>query len=311
MSQHHDPVHPDSEHLTAEVLADLDLGLLDAASTSHARHHLTHCRPCAQLRDDLATVTATLAELPPVPMPDSVWERLSEAVAAEPVVTPEGAATVVPLAGGRQRRSWRPGIGLVAGAAGVALIGAIVVPILNDSGSSDLSGGDGSVASGDRAPAESASVPPVAYVASRTGTDYQPEALERQATSLVASRSAFTATATLPPEPSTGPSPEDTAAPPSGTPSASPSGTPLDSASADVVLKLTAGPAAAQACLESYLDAPGIMPLAIDIGTWDGRPAAVIVLPDDVDPTVAEVWVIDPDCAGPEDPLLYFATISR
>lgn len=310
MSQHHDPVHPDSEHLTAEVLADLDLGLLDAESTAHARQHLTHCRPCGQRRDDLAIVTATLAELPPVTMPDAVWERLSASVGAEPVLTPEGAATVVPIGEARRRRSWRPGMGLVAGAAGVALVGAIVVPILNNSGSSDLSGGDGSVAADGGAPAETASVPPVAYVASRTGTDYQPEALERQAISLVASRSAFTATATLPPEESTQPSPEDTAAP-SGTPSPTPSGTPVDSATPDVVLKLTAGPAAAQACLESYLDAPGIMPLAIDIGTWDGRPAAVIVLPDEGDPTAANVYVIDPDCAGPEDPLLYFAVISR
>jgi hypothetical protein len=311
MSQHHDPVHPDSEHLTAEVLADLDLGLLDAESTAHAQQHLTHCRPCGQLRDDLAAVTATLAELPPVTMPDAVWERLSAAVAAEPVLTPEGAATVVPLGEARQRRSWRPGMGLVAGAAGVALVGAIVVPMLNSSSSSDLAGGDGSVTADGGAPAESASVPPVAYVASRTGTDYQPEALERQATSLVASRSAFTATATLPPEASSKPNPEDTAPAPSGTPSATPSGTPLDSATPDVVLKLTAGPAAAQACLESYLDAPGIMPLAIDIGTWDGEPAAVIVLPNDADPTAADVWVIDPDCTGPEDPLFYFATISR
>ncbi len=32
MSQHHDPVHPDSDHLTPEVLADLELGLLDDES---------------------------------------------------------------------------------------------------------------------------------------------------------------------------------------------------------------------------------------------------------------------------------------
>jgi hypothetical protein len=303
MSQHHDPVHPDSEHLTAEVLADLDLGLLDAESAAHAQQHLAHCRPCGQLRGDLATVTATLAELPPVTMPDDVWERLSAAVGAEPVLTPEGAATVVPIGGARQRRSWRPGMGLVAGAAGVALVGAIVVPILNSSSSSDPSAGSGSVAADRSAPGESASVPPVAYVASRTGTDYQPEALERQATSLMASRSAFTATATLPPEASTEPTPEDSAP--------TPSGTALGTDSSGVVLKLTAGPGAARACLESYLDAPDIMPLAIDIGTWDGRPAAVIVLPNDTDPTAADVWVIDPDCAGPEDPLLYFATISR
>jgi xanthine dehydrogenase YagT iron-sulfur-binding subunit len=40
MSQHHDPVHPDSDHLTPELVADLDEGLLDATSTEHARPDL-------------------------------------------------------------------------------------------------------------------------------------------------------------------------------------------------------------------------------------------------------------------------------
>ena len=56
----------------------------------------------------------------------------------------------------------------------------------------------------------------------------------------------------------------------------------------------------------------GVTPLAIDIGLWNGKPAAVIVLPKD-DPTLAEVWVIKPSCstANAEDPLIYYATITR
>ena len=81
MSQHHDPVHPDSEHLTAEVLADLDLGLLDDASAEHARHHLEHCAQCTQLHDDLGSLTRSLGSLGGSgtaseslePMPDDVW----------------------------------------------------------------------------------------------------------------------------------------------------------------------------------------------------------------------------------------------
>jgi hypothetical protein len=71
-------------------------------------------------------------------------------------------------------------------------------------------------------------------------------------------------------------------------------------------------PAAAQACLEGYLGVSDVAPLAIDIGVWQGRPAAVIVLPLD-DPTLAEVWVINPKCttSAEKDPLYYFATISR
>jgi hypothetical protein len=79
------------------------------------------------------------------------------------------------------------------------------------------------------------------------------------------------------------------------------------------VAALATDPAAAQACLEGYLDASGVAPLAIDIGTWEGSPAAIIVLPDQTDPTLAVVWVIDPACddTGTEDPLIYFATIAR
>lgn len=304
MSQHHDPVHPDSEHLSAEVLADLDLDLLDAESTAHAQHHLTHCAACRQLRADLATVTTTLADLPDVAMPDDVWSRLSAALEAEPVVTPAGAATVVPL--DQRRRSRRPGMGVVAGAAGIALLGAIVVPWVFSTSASDTSGGDGSITADGGARAESDQIPAVAYVASTTGTDYEVEELERQVTTLVARRSAFTATATLPPEPSTSPTPADTTAP---TDVAS---SPMASSSASAgLLRVSDGPQAAQACLESYLGVTGIVPLAIDIGTWDGESAAVIVLPAEDDPSLAEVWVLDPDCAGPGDPLFYFATVSR
>ncbi len=69
-----------------------------------------------------------MSDLPDEPMPDAVWEQLSAALAAEPVVTPAGAATVVPIDAAKRRRWGRPGIGVVAGAAGVALLGAIIVP---------------------------------------------------------------------------------------------------------------------------------------------------------------------------------------
>lgn len=303
MSQHHDPVHPDSEHLSAEVLADLALDLLDAESTAHAQHHLSHCAACRRLRDDLTTVTTALADLPAVAMPDDVWSRLSASLEAEPVVTPAGAATVVPL--DQRRRSRRPGMGVVAGAAGIALLGAIVVPMVFSTSAQDTSGGDGSITADGGARAESDQVPAVAYVASTTGTDYEVEELERQVTTLVARRSAFTATATLPPEPSTSPSPAETAAPTDVATS------PMASGSIPADVLRVDGPQAAQACLESYLGVTGIAPLAIDIGTWDGERAAVIVLPAEDDPSLAEVWVLDPDCSGPGDPLFYFATVSR
>lgn len=303
MSQHHDPVHPDSDHLSAEVLADLDLGLLDDASAAHAEAHLTHCAACSALRGDLAALTAALPDLPAEPMPDAVWQQLSDAIAAEPVLTPSGSAGVVPIETAGKRRWGRPGIGIVAGAAGVALFGAIIVPSL--SGSSDnastASDGGGPIAGAEQA----GPVPLSAYAATRSGTRYQQDALGSQVTELVAARVSVT------------PSPDEvqdlasiTASPSiSGALTSSPTGDSTPNGERRAPL-LATDPAAAQACLASYIGVSGVRPLAIDIGTWQGDPAAVIVLPVQ-DPTLAEVWVIDPTCSTEEDPLLYFATVSR
>jgi len=298
MSQHHDPVHPDSEHLTAEVLADLDLGLLDTASTAHAEQHLTHCTECAERYADFTELGSVLMHLPPEPMPDDVWRSLSAALEAEPVATPVGSATVVPLDTTRRRRWSRPGIGLVAGAAGVALVGAIVVPSLTNSADDASTASDSGTSA---TPGSAETVPMAAYAATTSGTKYQEAELDTQVTELVSSRSALVGDTEgdklADVSPSVSPTSSTTTADPA------PSGE-------QPVAAMVTDPAAAQACLEGYLKVPGVQPLAIDIGTWQGEPAAVIVLPA-TDPSSAEVWVIDPDCDGPDTTLYYFATVSR
>ncbi len=297
MSQHHDPVHPDSDHLTPEVLADLELGLLDDESRDHAELHLTHCATCTALQGDLAALSDAMSALPDEPMPDAVWEQLSTALADEPVVTPSGSATVVPIEAARKRRWARPGIGVVAGAAGVALVGAIIGGnVLGDNNSASTSGGPTAASDSVR----EALVNP--YSATQSGTKYDAAALDSQVTQLVAARKTFSPTP-APPADSTAP----TASPTTSGELASPEPT-MNGDSG--VAPLATDPAAAQACLEGYLGVPGVRPLAIDIGKWEGEPAAIIVLPA-ADPNRAEVWVIDPDCSGLEDPLFYWTTVAR
>ncbi len=303
MSQHHDPVHPDSDHLTAETLADLGLGLLDETSAAHAEHHLAHCADCRALRDQFPALADALADLPDEPMPEPVWQRLSAALADEPVTTPEGSATVVPIEAARQRRWRRPGIGLVAGAAGVALLGAIVVPSIMNA--SDDSAGVTAASDSSRDDQGTNKVPMAAYAATQSGTKYQEAALDSQVTQLVAARTSVTGDTEL----VTGSTPSSSPSPTASATSKPTSESPSPSANRSVAAMAT-DPAAAQACLVGYLDAPDVQPLAIDIGTWRGEPAAIIVLPND-DPALADVFVIDPDCAGPGDPLFYFATVSR
>ena len=310
MSQHHDPVHPDGGHLTAEVLADFDLGLLDADSAAHAEHHLEHCDPCRRLHADLATLTETLGELDdaaPEPMPADVWDQLSAALAAEPVTTPQGSATVLPLSTSKPRRR-RPGIGLVAGAAGVALVGAIGVSLISNhnDGASTVAGSDSNTDAGEAAP----QAPTEAFAATRSGTQYKEDELSDQVTELVAAReTSFVADSdTAGGSPSTSPSTDPSQ---DGDPGGDPSeiSKQLRKALASAGPMVT-DPAAAQECLESYLDVQGTAPLAVDIGIWQGKPAAVIVLPVD-DPDLVQVWIINPACdpAG-QDPLYYYATVA-
>lgn len=323
MSQHHDPVHPDSEHLTPEVLADVSLGLLDADSAAHAQHHLAQCPACTALQGDFAALAELLQSLRSLPgtatepMPDAVWQQLEQALASEPVMTPEGAATVVPLQARRDRRMRRPGIGAVVAVAGLALVGAVAVPsLLNlNSGGNDSGGGlasDSDDSTADRSP-ESGPVTAADFVATRSGTAYDEQQLSAQVTKLVSQRTALESAEDGDLTSSYGGlTPSPTASDEEGSEAAVEDEDQVNSATGRVA-GLATSPAAAQACLEGYLDASGVAPLAIDIGTWDGSPAAIIVLPDGADPTLAVVWVIDPECddTGAEDPLIYYATISR
>ena len=306
MSQHHDPVHPDSGHLTPEVMADLQLGLLDSESAAHAEQHLAHCEECSAVWRDLATLTDALADLPDAPMPADVWQDLAAAIAAEPVTTPAGSATVVPLDSGRKRRWGRPGIGLVAGAAGVALIGAIGYSALQGPGNEATTASDsGGAASATKDVVE---VPVAAYRATASGTKYQEAALDSQVTKLVSAAGATASQEWI-----------DTSSAPTTTPSVTESaGTPTTTATPTQTSDLGRGqgamatdPSVAKACIQGYLGVAGVPPLAIDIGIWKGEPAAIIVLPSADDPTKAEVWVIDPDCSGPDGQLFYYATVTR
>jgi hypothetical protein len=316
MSQHHDPVHPDSDHLTAELIADLDEGLLDATSAAHAEHHLAGCASCREIRTALAGVTAGLADLPPVAMPDQVEQRLLAALAANPAAEPVAAATVVPLEAARERRAsgWAGrGLGVAASVAAILLVGAIVVPSLMDTGGSDTS--DSAAGGSPEALQDTTTQPPVDYTASKSLTKYTPQNLTKQVDQLVLASAVRTSSydAATTTDPTDSPS-EDAASP---TPDEQ-----VDTGALSLTMRravagaVATDPAAAQACLEQYLEAGGVQPLAIDIGTFydeatkEPRPAAVIVLPHGSDPNKVQVWVVDPDCSGPDAALLYFASVS-
>ncbi|HVQ18014.1 MAG TPA: hypothetical protein VMT27_03135 [Actinomycetes bacterium] len=312
MSQHHDPVHPDSGHLTAELIADLDEGLLDDPSASHAREHLTHCAECQSLHSALSDVSQLLGSLPTPAMPGDVSQRLADALSQagaeanaalspDAIEEPAAAPTVVPLeaAPSRRQSGWAGrGLGVAASVAAVLFLGALVVPSLMNSGNN----GDNTSASGatdELGTADASAKPDLAqFAASRTGTNYRTAAIEQQVVQLVAHTS--TDSASLVPAAT-------------GEPAATPQVSPTDGSSKSYQQALRGAmatdPAAAQACLEQYLDVVGVAPLAIDIGTFQGKPAAVIVLRNLDHTDHADVYVVDPTCTGPDAVMLFYASV--
>ena len=185
MSQHHDPVHPDSDHLTAEVLADLELGLLDDESRDHAELHLSHCAACTAIRGDLAALTDAMSGLPTNRCRTPSGSSSRQALAAEPVVTPDGAATVVPLEAARSAGGAGPGSAwLLVPLAWPFLARSSSRASWGSNESTTASDSGGPTASGDTA----MEVPTTAFAATQSGTKYQEAALDSQVTQLVAAR---------------------------------------------------------------------------------------------------------------------------
>ncbi|NHC16511.1 cupin domain-containing protein [Motilibacter deserti] len=140
-----------SGHLGLEYLADLDEGLLDEASAASARGHLAACASCRALQAQLQTVGSLLHGLgPEVEMPADVAARLDAALAtaaAEPEGTPDGASVAAlpepsRSPGGRHRAAapartprsrassgQAPGkrLGALAAAAGVTAVAVLAI----------------------------------------------------------------------------------------------------------------------------------------------------------------------------------------
>lgn len=299
MSQHHDPVHPEGPHLDAEVIADLRAGALDDESARHARDHLDHCPQCQETAAALDTVDALLADLPPITAPDDVVDRWLAALAAEPVPAPAaGGATVVPLgtATGKRSSSFATrGLAIAASAAGLLLVAALAYPMLtgnDDSGGSNTATGIES---------RVASSPMVIPAAMTSGTQYQPAALNTQVnTQLAAAQSMEYVSAT--PSPMNTTFADDSASPAPSTDGAA-SGN-------DLRAPIVGDPTAELACISNVLVA-GQVPILVDVASFAGKAAVVVVVPTEHDSTKMDIWVLARHCTATDYHVLYWSRTDR
>lgn len=300
-----------SMHLSADTLADLQEGLLDADGEAAARRHLEACAAC---RADLAALTDLPALLAGIadagPVPALVAARLDRALAgaaAEDAADPAGttaARTVTPMA--VDHRPVR-GMRLLQAAAAVVLVlgvGAIGVGALTNRGgngdsaatsSADSAGGAG------RAAAEAAPVAPI----TASGRDWTSSTLRTSASALVAgtvSRTYALYDRQAAKDTDAG---GDTLAP-----SASPQAAQRDLADAAGGADRLAEPTALRACVANLTDGDdSVQPVAVDLARWQGQPAAVLVFPTVDDPETLDVYVVAPDC--PIGLFLHFQRVPR
>ncbi len=278
-----------------------------------------------------AFVTSLLASLrdDDPPMPDHVAARLDAVLAEErrtttfplvaaadvdsdglldsadpAVATP--AATVLPLAPSRDRARGRTRAFQVLGGVAAAVAAVVLVPtILHGTSSSQST--SASVASSGTGELRAAPA-----TVQDSGTAYTRSALSAQATALLSRAKTLPAPAQVDsPVASPAATSNDTATG-SGT-TAGGYGTAATAAPSVGTPQSAAGPrlsdATLAACVESLAGKPGVTPLAADLATYDGKPAAIVVLPTDGDPGFLDVWVIAPVCTATSTDLFEFRRI--
>ncbi|MBW3639789.1 MAG: hypothetical protein KY451_08075 [Actinobacteria bacterium] len=251
-------------------------------------------------------MSASLAALPPPPLPPELAARISAAIAAEaeaapapPVPAPApsvASATVTPLPGRRpsSRRTWPLSV-----AAGVVLVCAVGLGYAQLAGSKNA----GQVTAADSAAGVAA--PEAVLPRSASGIDYaDPAAVTAGLPSVLVG--------SAPREPLGATSGSDRAAPPAE-PLASSSGAsgPEAALAADPLARLR-DPAGLASCLLALLppEEPDVRPLALDYARYGATPALAVVLPDP-DPAKVSVFVVGPDCSKDNDSTLLFTRLTK
>jgi hypothetical protein len=285
-------------HLAAETIGDLDEGLLPFAEADAARAHLAGCGQCQGVRDEMHELRSLLSHAPdPGPMPEAVVARVEAALADERRAHGDGrtkpgaaqaggdgddgggarAATVTPLLARRGRRGPR----LLQAAAALVVVaagGAVAVGV-----QSGMDGSNDSAFStaGGAAREQGTEAKSARLRLTASGRAYTTASLRTDATLLLrgASEAALAAGKDLRASPDAAPG-RAQSGPPKGAPRA----------------RVTA-PAADVAACARKLSGDDASPLAVDAGTFDGKPALVYVFAHPQEASKAQVWVVAPSCA--------------
>jgi hypothetical protein len=283
----------------------------------------TEPEPLTQQQE--AAIHDLLAALPDPVVPSEVAARITAALAAVPAETePTGAMTVLPGGysgsnGGAADRSggppgagegaghrWRSSRALQAAAAlvVVALVGVGAVTVLT----SDEADAPATTAAPTGPALALAQKEPGPITVSRT--TYSAKNLDRRVQGLLTAVTALSGDNTLQDVPRpTGAEAQGQSAPTDLQMSTSDGQAAAEEAKKqaaaehrferqrEATTKLVNDSATRQACIDQLASVPNVQPLTIDVGRWQGKAAAVIVLADETNPTYVEAWVVGSTCS--------------
>jgi hypothetical protein len=291
------------QHVPVDRLAAYAAGDLDATAALDVEAHVLLCADCRAEVDAVNRATAALASLGPVTMPADVAARIEAALAEEAAAPSAPVGDVVPMLPKRRRPSFA---GLAAVAAGLALVVAIGVPLVNRAGE------DPTATLADGAP-ESVETRRFESGLNYTNDDI-PNVLQLALKGTTADRnSAYSGGAPAPAyEASARPSAQATAQ----------DTTAVSGGNAPLSLKMLESDAARlAACVaalaESQPSSLGRTPLLLDFARYEGREALVVVFPTvlkgELRADRVDVWVVGARCGiTPGDDDVYtFTRIPR
>jgi hypothetical protein len=260
-----------------------------------------------------AEVSALLARLPDPAMPDDVAARIDAALAGDPSTGPSVSELTTETSG-----VWRPrGSWLLQAAAVVVLlvIGAgITYGVVLDRDDADPAAPLSAAASESTA----------ALDVSQSGTLYTTDNLSREVRSLLAAGTAWSTSGGTAAD-------EDAGAVAGSAPGGDSAGADAEERSqsdeslgfsasqtvvpegqtVEAVTALMADPQRRAACVAELTGRDDVAPLAIDVGRFLGRPAAVVVLPVEGGSGTAEAWLVGATCSDADAPFpLHYATVT-
>lgn len=260
------------DHFDTDTLADHTEGLLEPARDAHVRAHIEWCTECNGVVEQLNSVRTVLSSLPEPSMPDDVVARIDASLSQ---AQSERAATTPADRSAEQprRRSWLSGLFHRPGllaGAAVLVVGFAFVGGYLSTQGSESGAGDSPNA------APSISEEPMV-----TGRDYTTANLAEQARDLVTQKQ-------------------------SGNDSPDPQ---ASKTLAEEMQRLT-DPAALDGCASAVTGGDISRVLAVDLGEFNQKPAAIVVMSTE-DAGTYEVAAVGPGCSKDDAKIIVKRDVPR